>query len=286
MKNKIKILYKSGLSAYQIMQKLHIASKELVYNVIHEEKLTRDYEECRHPGLNSRYFKNIDTEEKAYILGLIFADGCVRKNRPGMTLALHPNDLYMLRRIKDILGTKAKIQISKQPLAVYYINNKQMRLDVIAKGCLPQKSLRGGKPKNIPIKYTHHFIRGIFDGDGSIYIRKVPHLRYCFDISGNIDVVSWCHKRLKLYTKITKHRSIFRLETTNLIEVVRIFNYLYKDSTIFLKRKKALFEKACAALDRKIKGVNQGKTVKTRDGQYRAKRKDSKQALRSVEHRN
>jgi hypothetical protein len=250
MDKKIISLYKQGLSGYQIMDKLNISSKFIVYKILKDNNLTRDYEECRHPGLNSDYFSKVDSDEKAYIVGFIFADGCIRKTRPGFTIAQHPDDLYILQQIQTLLGTTTKIQISKQPLAVLYVNNKKMRNDLIRLGCLPQKSLNGGIPK-IPKKFRYAFIRGVFDGDGSIYSRKKPHLRFVFDICGHHDVISWCHKELKLTTKITKHGNTVRLEVNSLKQFNQLYKYLYRKNCIHLKRKKLIFEQACAAYENK-----------------------------------
>ena len=250
MKKQIISLYEKGLSAYQIMDKLNISSKFKVYKVLKDNNLTRDYKECRHPGIDSNYFSKIDSDTKAYMVGFIFADGCVRKNRPGITIAQHPKDLYILEEFKKILELTTKIQITKQPLAVLYVNNKQMREDLMKVGCLPQKSKNGGKPI-IPKKFRYAFIRGLFDGDGSIYSRKKPYLRFVFDICGHIDVISWCHKELKLTTKITKHSSIVRLEINSLKQIKEVYKYLYRKNCIHLKRKEQIFKQACAAYESK-----------------------------------
>ena len=264
MNKKIIQLYKQGLSAYQIMDRLKISSKFFVYNVLKKADIIRDYINCRHPNVNSGYFDKIDTHEKAYWLGFIFADGCVRDKRSGFTLAQHPKDIYVLQELAKVLNVKTKIGVNKQPLATLYVNNVQLKKALIHKGCVPRKSLILKPPLHLPKKFRMTFILGLFDGDGSIYIRKRPFLRFCFDICGAKSLINWCKEVLQLPGKVTKHRSIYRIETTNLDAINRLYFLLYKNSKFNLKRKQDIFKQACAVHNRKVMEYNRAKTEKVK----------------------
>lgn len=115
------------------------------------------------------FFQNIDSEEKAYLLGWIISDGCISKR--GFTIAI--TDKNILEILRDIICTdlpiKIKHGINKNPLYSLTVNSQQISQDL----CKLLKINPGPKSKtvNFPdIKecYQRACIRGIFDGDGTI----------------------------------------------------------------------------------------------------------------------
>jgi hypothetical protein len=175
--------YKSGMTIKNISIKYNRNPSSIIkclkkYNVY---KLYSHYENNRMHNINHTYFDSIDTEDKAYFFGLLFADGHTRKNKRGISLRLQEEDAYIL----EIFKIKANIE---SPLYkdirskdnpnwsdTYFISiySSQMAETLISYGMVPRKSLIKQFPKVILSSLEdiqRHFIRGYFDGNGSIGI--------------------------------------------------------------------------------------------------------------------
>lgn len=124
---------------------------------------------------NFDYFDCIDSREKAYFLGLIYADGNNSEN--GLTLSLSEPDQYLLRALADSIGykgplkTPSKIKSSHKQKHVLCIHGKRIRIQLDNLGCPEKKSLvlRFPTEKQVSNRFMPHFLRGYLDGDGSIH---------------------------------------------------------------------------------------------------------------------
>lgn len=130
---------------------------------------------------NEDYFKKIDTAEKAYWLGFLYADGCITRFYRGdklksmsLELTLKDEDCEHLVKFKSALESNVPIQhrvIAKKYKADrMVINSTKMCRDLIKLGCTPTKSLTLEFPNKdiVPLEFESDFIRGYFDGDGGI----------------------------------------------------------------------------------------------------------------------
>lgn len=213
-------------------------------------------------SFNQDYFENIDSEEKSYWLGFLYADGYVGRNNNEITLALSKKDRNHIENfaksidsnylIKDKVVKSGKF-VDKE-YSVLTVISQKMKNDLIDKGCFNCKSLILEFPTKVPNDLIHHFIRGYFDGDGSVFISKEKHHR-----SGNIDNV--IHSRiLGTYNFISKMNEYIGFDPVvvkryknsdkeNMYEFVikrsirckKLMDYLYRDSSIYLARKKQIF---------------------------------------------
>lgn len=125
--------------------------------------------------MKTDYFKYIDSEEKAYWLGFLYADGCITTDKKYIILELSSEDLEHIKRFKDDIQAHQKIRIYKRNNIEYArlcIGCKEMVLDLIKVGCIPHKTFNIVFPEAniIPKNLIRHFIRGVFDGDGCISI--------------------------------------------------------------------------------------------------------------------
>lgn len=125
----------------------------------------------------NNYFEFIDSEDKAYWLGFIYADGCVTKDHKQLIINLAPKDYNHLEKFKQCIQGKYQIRFKDNNRYVSYcVSCKQFIEYLINDGCIPHKSLILQFPNTniLPIEYRRHFIRGYFDGDGcfSAIIRK------------------------------------------------------------------------------------------------------------------
>ena len=133
------------------------------------------------------YFNKIDTEEKAYWLGFLYADGCVHSNN--YEISVNITDKEHIEKFKtaikafnhNITETQDKRFQNEKTLYQFSIKDKQLHQDLIKWGCIPQKSLLINKIPNIPRDYVSHFLRGYFDGDGSLhYLQGTNNYRISF----------------------------------------------------------------------------------------------------------
>ena len=193
---------------------------------------------------NEFYFSKIDTPEKAYWLGFLYADGCVTvKNE----INLNITDEEHIKKFKQAIGA-INHKITKtidnrfknaKPLYFFSIKDKQLHTDLIKWGCVPQKSLQLTKIPNIPRDYVSHFIRGYFDGDGSLhYLQGTNNFRISF--LGTKEFLQDIQKELNINQTISLGTGkTYYFQIAGRKQVVKILNYLYKDSneSIRLDRK-------------------------------------------------
>ena len=217
------------------------------------------------------YFYNselsiIDTPDKAYLLGLWFADGFVtykpNKSSYFAGIKLHIKDLEVVEKIKKKF-TFLKISFEKN-CCTLRCNQRKFCEDLINNGLYPNKSGTNKdllKFPDISIELYSHFIRGYFDGDGSIYFNRVNRGNSKgFAFIGNnykfikkIQEILWNEGiPMKLNYKrggesiIRGKKVIFKCLTFTLINqnqgiIRKAEKYLYKNSTLKMDRKFVIF---------------------------------------------
>ena len=121
-------------------------------------------------------FEEINTEEKAYWLGFLYADGYVtHDNRWGVELGYE--DYNHLQNLLNAFGYNGDLKTRERNGVVscsFTINNKQMTSSLISNGVVPNKTYCLKFPNVDIVSQTllSHFIRGFFDGDGCVYLTR------------------------------------------------------------------------------------------------------------------
>jgi hypothetical protein len=188
-------------------------------------------------------FEKIDTEEKAYWLGFLYADGSITydtiRNRYVIELALAEKDLNHLEKFKNFLMSSKNIEYRESTKAYRIsIYSKKMCKDLIKLGCVPKKSLTLVFPneKQIPKPLIIHFIRGYFDGDGSISL--INNKTTTVTLLGTFEFLKDIQKRFDgIIRKDKRHlNNTFYLQF-KISESEKFLYYLYNDSKIYLSRK-------------------------------------------------
>lgn len=247
-------LYNDGLSCNKIAKILGF-SKTSIRNFLKRKNIPIRNDQSivrKKYTLNRSFFEKINTEQKAYILGLIYSDGNISSKANRLTITITEDDSDILYKIKFIMNYNGPIyKYEKRKTSRAYsrlcICDKKIIIDLKKIGLISNKSLALKFPKDIPPKLINHFVRGYFDGDGSISFnkkKKVSHISIC---STNRFI-----KTLKIILKlINVNCSIYNpknclLRGNKVTQVMQIggnkqvlcfLNWLYKNSTIFLKRK-------------------------------------------------
>ena len=213
---------------------------------------------------NEDYFKNIDTEDKAYWLGFIAADGCVIKcssyNSYRLQISVSINDIEHLEKFLECIEAN-DIEIKTFKSSGFSSNNKKEDMAMVrlnsAKLCNDLRKYNIHERKSYDIEIPDltndmmiHYLRGFIDGDGSYhyhYDNKSNRYRYSFEIVGASSLMAYqlqgCFLsngiNVNVYTRKSKlsDKQIYRLMTASRKEMLKIINLLYSDANIYLNRK-------------------------------------------------
>lgn len=188
----IKVSYESTKSLHKTASELGLSVSQVI-RVLDREHVKR---ENRIHGVNEDYFRVIDTPEKAYYLGFLYADGAITvREKKGqayrVSVQLAQKDREVIEKFRDAINSDAPIYETigrygdkEYPVVGVHIASKQMILDLIDKGCVPRKSLVLTFPNWLSSDLRSHFIRGYFDGDGSITCQVSNWNSYHFSLLG------------------------------------------------------------------------------------------------------
>lgn len=203
-------------------------------------------EELYTKNVNTQYFDTINTEEQAYYLGLFMADGCVyaKNNYRLFTITLQESDKYILEKFNKIINNNRKLVIDKRTNAYTLSIVSTNFINSLAKyGLVEGKNNRYYMP--IDNSLICHYIRGLIDGDGSIYkkynsCRNTSH--YCVTVSGNYQICLFIKQYLINKFNVNDNQlslqdNIYSIRWAAKDDVYNILNFIYGNATIYLKRK-------------------------------------------------
>ncbi|MFA7219227.1 MAG: LAGLIDADG family homing endonuclease [Synergistaceae bacterium] len=150
---------------------------------------------------NKKYYVNENffnewSNDMAYVLGLWWADGCIYgdyNNR--FDISLHSDDEYLLEDILTLMESDHKVYRSKNMSSIVIVSKKLCE-GVFSRGGIKRKSLHGRFP-DVPHEYMPFFIRGLWDGDGTIFMNKKIKKYVSSIMSGNKDFIYQLHNILK-----------------------------------------------------------------------------------------
>lgn len=258
----ITLLHNEGKTAKEIATILKFKYHQPIYNYFKKMNWDRNGTgKYRKYTLDESFFNVINTEEKAYILGFICADGHVEYNRIKIALAIKDIDiLYKIR--KAINGTqplreyKAKNPYNRSTRPIVdmvelSINSTTIVKPLLKMGLQGNKtlSLNGDIIKYIPKYLMRDFLRGYFDGDGSVIFGKKYNsgYKYIINICGNKEFLLnsfqiYFPSANKLYKDLYS-KQCYSWKITKKEDVKSFMYYLYNNSSIHLNRKYNQFKK-------------------------------------------
>ena len=212
---------------------------------------------------NKDYFNKIDTADKAYWLGFLYADGSINRyyrneklRSMTLELGLSYKDREHLEKFKMCLEANIpifektnKLKGKEYKSVRIQLNNTKICYDLCDLGCTPHKTYNIKFPTFdiVPKEFMRDFIRGFFDGDGCIYISTMngkPHIAVTItgmsDMLKSISDFLISEKIIRVNPKI--HKDARRNYTYNIyfygIDTNKeLLDYLYKDSNVYLERK-------------------------------------------------
>lgn len=223
----------------------------------------------------SDYFKIIDSEVKAYILGYLVADGSIeeskRNNRPSNLIRLRfgcaSEDDEIIRLIQSEIAPNNLLRFyqpkkpNRKQLTILQICDKELISDLrTLYNIQPRKTyLSNFEFPKIPKEFERDFIRGYIDGDGSIG-------RYHFSMICNSEIfaIQIRDKFLEvipelksyIYKENRKYTDYWSLHfSMNLKVAPKIYDFLYKNATVFLKRKEQKLNTVLNTVDKRTVSV-------------------------------
>lgn len=196
------------------------------------------------------------SHDMAYILGFIYADGTINHskniNRSYLQINLQESDIDILEYIKSHLCPQNNIYTYTREMygklntsCVLSVCSKELCKDLESLGCVQNKTYEGIKFPNIPDEYIPDFIRGFFDGDGSIF--ETSRGRYAYSIVSSSkefldDIVK--HTGVgKVYLEAVDKIAIYKLKTESKDALNKFFQYIY-NGNFKMERKYNKFKKA------------------------------------------
>lgn len=217
----------------------------------------------RKHNVNATYFSDINTQEKAYWLGFIWADGSINKTAPRCS---GPNRFTLSQIETEADHLQAFIQAIECSYTPVLrdrnrtLGKRTLVLDVNSRPfCMALENLGYGTKEQrtdippMPQKLLHHFIRGYFDGDGclSVYEQNSTR-RQEWSLTGNEKLLVKIQNILNLETSVSKNVALKRYKrTTKAIslrygrrsDIPSLYDYMYDGATVYMESKHQKFEK-------------------------------------------
>lgn len=206
-------------------------------------------------------FDNIDSEEKAYWLGFLFADGYIssdpikNKKYPRYTIecSLQLEDLEHLEKFRKFFKKRNDLIIDANRCRLE-LDSKHIWTVLNKYGCTPNKSLILQFPdKNIfkDESLIKDFIRGYWDGDGCLTYKRLNYPTItCISTENFLNKVQKYFNTNKTLYNNSKSNDVTKVLKYNGKEAFEITNILYKNSKIYLTRKYNKYLEYCRIFEK------------------------------------
>lgn len=265
IENEIINRYLQGDSYEYIAKEYHMDKEAVKVIITKSGNKIRSLSDIRQRySINQHYFDEIDTPEKAYILGLLYTDGC-RHDREGhyqIILKLQDIDVDILYQIQECLQSNrplkyiitepkmfpnSKIYSPKNQYALI-IDNKQIATSLEKWGIIPNKTYTLNFPEFLPESLYPHFIRGCWEGDGWISKNRKDKGG---GFMGTYDLVSYIKNYLEnllgihfslIHLRGYKMDNLYTIRIHGGKQTKKLLDYLYENSTIHFHRKYACYK--------------------------------------------
>ena len=239
-----------------IMSIYNLLRKEQIYDNKYGRKIHHD--KIRKYSLKERFFDNINSDEKAYFLGILYADGTNSTKNGEISLRLQEDDIEILEKLNNLIqplkpiGYIMKKKNNHKNMRRLVINSKYMSKRLNEIGMMPNKTFVLKYPIWLCDDLHKHFIRGYFDGDGCVTFNK-SNKQLCISFTGTEDMMLGIQNilisELDFYkTKLSdrhpnKYHNIRSLQYFGNGNSKKFYNFIYENTDIYMKRKKNKFEK-------------------------------------------
>lgn len=256
-KNLIVKLYDKLGSSVDVGKLFGVGYKSIT-KILSEKGITRTAHKKRRYKLDEHYFDKIDTPNKAYVLGFLWADGCNFPKKGTISMSLEEGDKKILELIRNEIGSERPLEFvdysNKHDFGYTYKNQYRLLLfsthmckTLESIGMVPNKSLVVKFPR-LPENLSRHFIRGIFDGDGSLSRSKSKNRDSYKHVLTITSTMSLCEQLVNIVKKeldinchiydASNHNGItkvFSISGRN--QIKKFMDWMYNGSDLKLHRK-------------------------------------------------
>lgn len=249
--------YKNGASITEIKRKYGHDTGSLKKILIQNGVRLRSQSECNKKyKMDDSYFNKINTPEKAYWLGFIYADGNLYNG--GLQIGLADRDKDHLELLLNCLKSNHPIYKDQKGYKLI-IRRDELYQNLKKLGLTERKSLVLAPPSLdiLPKEFTPSFLLGYFDGDGSISINDTKKTWFVSIIS-TLEMCQWIRNELRivgingdgcLHQELRRgDKNVWYIDYGGGFKTERgqsfikkLYNYLYHNCPVFLKRKKDKF---------------------------------------------
>lgn len=252
LNEKVIDLYKKNIDYEQIKKELNISTstigrilkKHNIYDPNYRKKPKK------YKNINNTIFNKINTELSAYYLGLLISDGNVHKKANAISFCCAKSDSYILEPLSNAIYGFNNVKYYKrknekhEDKSILNINSYEMKDILNRMDITPCKSFTATIPINfIEESVIFHFIRGMWDGDGTWGLTKGNKTRSCSFIGSVMCCESLKNLLLKhnIKSRLTLlndcSQPLAKIDLYSMNEMIKLGDLLYKDATIYLKRK-------------------------------------------------
>ena len=250
-----KMYLEDNLTPYQIGEKFHSKRYQINY-ILKKHGIQKSISESKRKyTLNESYFDEIDTPNKAYILGFLYADGYNNRINNSVVLSLSKEDREILEKISEEVGSNKPLFESdyvnkndgtERHMLILTMASKHMCKALEKWGLTQNKTFTIDFPDFLREDLIPHFVRGYFDGDGCacsttdkgrprFQITLMSSTQFC---NGLVDYLEpqtiHCHINQPL-RKSEKNKVV---RSGNNKELPKFINLIYKNADLYLNRKR------------------------------------------------
>lgn len=229
--------------------------KNTLYNYLKENNsIKNDKNYQKDITYDKNFFDSIDSEEKAYWLGFIMADGYTKldkNNNPAQTtIEISKKDINLLDAFKKsiksnyIIRERSRTTVTGKISEVcsITISSHHLTKQLVSYGVVPNKTYIGFINEEIfgdNEELIFHYLRGYSDGDGTINKNKGNYVFKLVIRSKSIlnTITNWIKKYCNIDPKITIWENTYRLSIQNKKDYFIFLEKLYKNANIYLDRK-------------------------------------------------
>lgn len=195
--------------------------------------------------VNEEFFKGWN-RKSAWVYGWLLTDGSVQENTGQIALNLHAKDADVLHKIKDVMEFSGKVYYAKyndKPSSTLRICRKDMAEDLFRLGMARTDKTFNTTMPDIPDAYYWDFIRGVFEGDGSIRHRTGNTDAVDITITGATKQFMYDLKETLetrgIFTRINERKpgtsgnvnSVYTLNTRSNADALRMCYFMYANTT-------------------------------------------------------
>lgn len=183
------------------------------------------------------------------------ADGHVSKRDKLMFTVLN-QDRDVIEKIKSSLKSGHPIRSARGKYVSYTVSSKSL-CDRLREFGLHNRKTYGfdfeRMLSHVPSDLERHFIRGMFDGDGCIghyHYSYTSKTTYHFGYTGTRQICDYLRKVLCVSTKdVDEGNGFYTVRSSCRADIARIGHFLYDDATIYMDRKKKIFDEVFALIE-------------------------------------